>query len=408
MQSIIIEKPYQFVPPSRGAFLPVCIQKLGLLDYYLRRYEGIESHEVRGIDHFRESLRRGDSVLLAPNHCRYADPLVMGYVAKQAQVLFYAMASWHLFEQSAWTRWAIRTMGAFSIYREGVDRQSLDTAVEILVSGERPLVVFPEGAVFRTNDRLQPLLDGVAFLARTAAKKRAKELEGARVVIHPVAIKYLFGGDLRKTVEPVLATIEHRLTWNVLPAGDLLGRLQRAVLAILSLKEIEFFGTPQNGTASERQQRLIDHLLDPLEEEWLGAKQNGPIIPRIKALRMKLLPEMTTGQLSVDERERRWRQLAAIYLSQQIAAYPADYIVHPTTPTRVLETVERLEEDLTDSCRIHRPFHAIVDIGPAIEVPLERGPRGEEDPVMVALRERLQSQLDRLALEGGYLARSLP
>jgi hypothetical protein len=153
---------------------------------------------------------------------------------------------------------------------------------------------------------------------------------------------------------------------------------------------------------------LIDHLLDPLEEEWLGAKQNGPIIPRIKALRMKLLPEMTTGQLSVDERERRWRQLAAIYLSQQIAAYPADYIVHPTTPTRVLETVERLEEDLTDSCRIHRPFHAIVDIGPAIEVPLERGPRGEEDPVMVALRERLQSQLDRLALEGGYLARSLP
>ncbi|MFN9911822.1 MAG: 1-acyl-sn-glycerol-3-phosphate acyltransferase, partial [Pirellulaceae bacterium] len=126
------------------------------------------------------------------------------------QVLFYAMASWHLFEQSAWTRWAIRTMGAFSIYREGVDRQSLDTAVEILVSGERPLVVFPEGAVFRTNDRLQPLLDGVAFLARTAAKKRAKELEGARVVNNPVAIKNLFGGDLRKTVEPGLATIENR------------------------------------------------------------------------------------------------------------------------------------------------------------------------------------------------------
>jgi hypothetical protein len=135
--------------------------------------------------------------------------------------------------------------------------------------------------------------------------------------------------------------------------------------------------------------------------EWLGKKQNGAVVPRIKALRMKILPDMTTGQVSADERERRWKQLSDIYLSQQIFAYPPDYITQPTTPTRILETVERLEEDLTDRSRVHRPIHAIVEVGEAIEVPLERGPRGEEDPVMVTLRERLQAQLDGLSSESG-------
>ena len=357
--------------------------------------------ELRGIDHVRESLRLGHSVLLAPNHCRYADPMVMGWVARAVEKPFYAMASWHLFEQSRWMRWALRVMGAFSIYREGVDRQSLDMAVEILATGERPLVVFPEGAVFRTNDHLQPLLDGVAFLARTAAKKRAKVDANKKVVIHPVAIKYVYRGDLAKSIEPVLTTIEHRLTWSTPATGDLLGRLQRAVFAVLSLKEIEFLGQAQSGAIEERQQRLIDHLLEPLETEWLGRKQDGSIIPRIKTLRMKILPEMTSGQVTSTERDRRWKQLANIYLAQQISAYPPDYIVRPTTPTRILETVERLEEDLTDQVRKHHPRHVIVEVGDAIEIPLERGPRGEEDPVMKTLRDALQNQLDRLSAESG-------
>ena len=401
MQSIIIEKPYQFVPPHRGTWLPNWIQRLRIVDRYLSRVEGVQTHELRGIDHLRESFRIGHSVLLAPNHCRYADPMVMGWVARQVELPFYAMASWHLFEQSPWMRWALRVMGAFSIYREGVDRQSLDMAVEILATAERPLVIFPEGTIFRTNDKLQPLLDGVAFLARTAAKKRAKEDVNKKVVIHPVAIKYVFRGDLSKSIEPVLATIEHRLTWDTPAKGDLLERLQRAVLGILSLKEIEFLGQAQTGPVEERQQRLIDHLLDPLETEWLGKQQDGSIIPRIKALRMKILPDMTSGQVDAVERERRWKQLSHIYLSQQIAAYPHDYLVRPTTPTRILETVERLEEDLTDRARKHSPFHAIVEIGPAIEIPLERGPRGEEDPIMKTLRDALQEQLDRLSNESG-------
>ena len=130
---------------------------------------------MRGSEHLQDSVRLGHGILLAPNHCRYSDPIAMGWIVRQVNVYLYSMASWHLFHQSRLQAFAMRMCGGFSVYREGVDRQSLNTAIEVLVAAKRPLVVFPEGTVFRTNDILQPLLDGVAFLARAAAKRRAKQ-----------------------------------------------------------------------------------------------------------------------------------------------------------------------------------------------------------------------------------------
>ena len=399
MQDIIIEKPYQFVPPHRGNFLPKVILKLGIVPWYLRKFEGVVSHQLYGVDHLRESMRQGHGVLLAPNHCRYADPLVMAFLAREAQVPMFAMASWHLFQQSRWQKWALSTMGAFSVYREGLDRQSLDTAIDMLTNPKRPLVVFPEGTVFRTNDRLQPLLDGVAFMARTAAKRRAKDGGTGKVVIHPVAIKYVFHGNLEKSVDPTLDALEKRLTWTLLRETTTLKRIHRITLAMLSLKEIEYLGAAQQGNIEERQQRLVDHLLCPLEQEWLGKTVVDSISPRIKSLRMRIVPEMTTGELDERERERRWTHLSRIYLSQQIASYPPDYIISPTTDTRILEPVERLEEDITDRAGMHGPLEVIIEIDEPIEVPTDRTPRGEEDPIMRRLRERMQSMLDRLSTQ---------
>jgi len=397
VQDIIIEKPYEFIPPNRRRWFPRTVLKLNVVPWYLKRYEGVVSHRLEGVDHLRESLRLGHGVLLTPNHCRYADPLVLCHVAVAADTLMYAMASWHLFHQSRFQRWALRTMGAYSVYREGLDRQALDLAIETLSKPDRPLVVFPEGSVFRTNDVLQPLLDGVAFMARTAAKRRAKEGNGGKVVIHPVGIKYLFHGDLNKAIGPTLESLEKRLTWEATKQAPILERIAKITHAMLSLKEIEYLGSPQSGSIIERQERLVDHLLDPLEIEWMGKDSDGPIIPRIKALRMKIVPELTTGELSETERERRWQQLSRIYLSQQIASYPAEYLTSPTTDTRILETVERLEEDLTDKAGIHGPMEVVIRIGEAIEVPSDRSPKGEEDPIMKTLRERMQGMLDDLS-----------
>jgi 1-acyl-sn-glycerol-3-phosphate acyltransferase len=399
MQDIIVEKPYRFIPPYRGRWFPSLMIKTGIVPWYLKRYEGVVSCRLEGVDHFRESQRRGYGVLLTPNHCRYADPVVLYYLAREADVLMYAMASWHLFHQNRLQGWAIRTMGAFSVYREGMDRQALDMAVNVLSTNERPLVVFPEGAVFRTNDLLQPLLDGVAFMARAAAKRRVKDGNDKPVVIHPVAIKYVFKGDLEKAVSRTLDSLEKRLTWTSIKGTPILKRIHRVTQAMLSLKEIEYLGSPQSGTIVERQQRLVDHLLDPIEEEWFGKSADGALIPRIKALRSKIVPELVTGELGHSEYERRWKHLERIYLSQQVASYPPDYLSPPTTDSRILETVERLEEDLTDRADVHGPLEVVLRIGEAIPVPADRAPRGEEDPIMKTLRDAMQGMLDDLSGE---------
>ena len=134
-------------------------------------------------------------------------------------------------------------------------------------------------------------------------------------------------------------------------------------LALLGLKEMEYFGRTYADPLADRMSRLIDRLLCPLEEEWFGAAASGAVIPRVKALRMKIMPDMVRNELEPAERQRRWRQLADIYLAQQISNYPPDYLQHLSVD-RLLETIERFEEDLTDQVRVHGHLHAVIEVGP--------------------------------------------
>jgi hypothetical protein len=400
MQSIIIEKPYKFIPPWRGTWLPYITQRFRIVDWYLRKYEGIVSHELRGVEHLEASVRAGHGILITPNHSRYADPFVMGFISRRLGIYPFTMASWHLFHQGRLQQFALRALGAFSIYREGTDRLSLDTAIDVLTEANRPLVIFPEGAVFRTNDRLQELLDGVSLIARTAAKRRIKDNENAKVVIHPVAIKYVPMAPVGPMVEEVLHDVEKRLTWDEHTSGekDLIWRTRRAMHGLLCLKEIEHFGMPQPGSWEDRQTNLVDRLLDELELQWLGKAGSGPIIPRIKAIRTRIVPELLKAETSDAQRKQLWQQLAKVYLSQQISSYPFDYLNAPTTESRLLETVERLHEDLTDRCKRVGPLKVILQISEAIEVPAER-PKGDRVDVMIELKEKLQSMLNELSQE---------
>ncbi len=397
MQNIVFEKPYKFVPPHRGDWWPKFIRWSRFIDRYLRKHDGVTGYECRNVPKLRASLDAGHGILLAPNHCRYSDPLVLGWLTGEADCLVYAMASWHLFQKPTMA-WAIQKLGGFSVYREGIDRQAIETAINALVEAERPLVIFPEGATTRTNDHLHALLEGTAFIARTAAKKRQKA-DGGKVVVHPVALKYFFGGDIEATLTPVLEDIEKRISWYPQTQLPLLERIQNLGNALMTLKELEFFGEPRTGELATRQHDLIERLLGPLEREYLGVEKTGAVVPRVKALRMKIMPAMTTGELDPAERERRWRQLSEIYLSQQISSYPEGYLEALPSIDRLLETVERFEEDLTDKVRVHGQLKVVIDVGDPIEVSPKRDRRAETDPLMAELESRLRAMMAELAAE---------
>lgn len=393
MQSVVIDKPYQFVPAHRGNMWPRFLQRVA--PGWLNRKFGIVDFDCRGVERLQESLAAGHGVLLAPNHCRPCDPFVVAVMIGRAGVAPYTMASWHLFKQGRFQAWMLRHGGVFSIYREGVDRAAIGQAIDILANERRPLVVFPEGAVSRTNDRLNSLMDGVAFMARSAAKKKEKQRPAGKVVIHPVALKYRFLGDIEAALRPTLGEIEHRLAWRRQDGLPLLERIYKLGEALLCLKELEYLGRPQSGPHDQRLSQLIDHLLVPLEREWTNGNSEAAIVGRVKKLRTAILPDMVQGRVSEEERQRRWLQLADIYLAQQLSCYPPDYLRSNPTAERLLETVERFEEDLTDECRAYRPLVVTVQVGEAIAVSPERQRGADPDPLMAAL----ESQLGRLISE---------
>jgi 1-acyl-sn-glycerol-3-phosphate acyltransferase len=403
MRYPILNQAYRFIPPYTGTWWPRLLN-FGL-PWHVRRAWGLARVEFRGLEHLHQSLAAGHGVLLCPNHPRRCDPAVLGMLSHQVGRPFFAMAAWPLFLESGRLGcWVLRRLGAFSVFREGLDRAALKTATQVLVEAHRPLVLFPEGVVTRLNDRVCTLLDGAAFVARAAAKQRAQMTPAGRVVLHPVAIKYYFRNDIRAAAGAVLDELETRLTWRQRPNQNLVDRIVHVGTALLSLKELEILHRTQPGTLAERLSGLVEAILGPLEREWLKQAPAAPGAERIRRLRSAIVPDLAASDLDEDERTRRWDRLADIQLAQQLMFYPSDYIRSRPTAERVLETVERFEEDITGLARIHRPLHGVVQIGEALEVNPSRERGKDEDPLMTTLQERLQALVDELAQASTPLA----
>ncbi len=389
MNTVVSDKPYVPVPPYHGTIWPRLLNRY--IPRYLRKNFGIAKIVNHGVDKLRASIEAGHGILITPNHCRDEDPFVLSAMAREAGRPFFVVASAHLFMNSRVQSFVLRRAGAFSIYREGMDKQAVQTSIEILETAERPLVIFPEGHISRTNDRLTPMLEGTALIARQAAKKRAKE--NKKVVVHPIAIRYSFPFDIDTAAAKVLDEIETRLTWRPSKHLPIIERIRKIGEGLLALKEMDYIGHTQEGTLTERIVKLIDVILKPMETEWCNGNGEGHVVSRVKRLRSTILPDMIKGELTETEKSRRWRQLLDADIAQQLYHYPPDYVIDGAPKSHIIETIERFEEDLTGAVSIHGPVEANVTVGDAIEVSTAREARGEADPVMSAIEQQLRTML---------------
>ncbi len=114
----------------------------------------------------------GHGVLITPNHCTYSDPYLLHDAADRAGTAAYFMTAWQVFGRSSWiTRYVLQKHGAFTVDRDGADRQAFRTAVEILQGKPEPLVLFPEGEMYHLGDQITPFHEGAAAIALAAARK---------------------------------------------------------------------------------------------------------------------------------------------------------------------------------------------------------------------------------------------
>jgi 1-acyl-sn-glycerol-3-phosphate acyltransferase len=389
MNSVVSDKPYVAVPPYHSTLWPRILNLY--FPRYLRRRYGVVKVDIDGADKLRASIAAGHGILITPNHCRDEDPFMLGLLAAKVGQPFFVLASAHLFMGNKLQAFLLRRAGAFSIYREGMDKQAMQTSIEILETAARPLVIFPEGHISRTNDRLTPMLEGTALIARQGAKKRAKD--NKKVVVHPVALRYSFPFDVESAAARMLDEIETRLTSRPSRSLALHERIKKVGAGLLALKELQYLGHTQEGTIPDRISNLIDAILEPLEAEWTNSNSQGHPVARVKRLRAAILPDMIKGDLDESEKSRRWRLLEDADIAQQLYHYPPNYVDDGASDARMIETVERFEEDLTGKVTVHGPVHAKLTVGDAIEVGTGREARGESDPLMTAIESQLRSLL---------------
>ena len=107
---LVADSKYQFIPPHEGRFWPRLLGRL--TPRYLKRKHGITHIEVRGGEIVKELQKSGHRVLLAPNHCRMSDAVVLQSLASSLQQPFYVMASAHLFRGNRLLAWVLRRFGA--------------------------------------------------------------------------------------------------------------------------------------------------------------------------------------------------------------------------------------------------------------------------------------------------------
>ena len=105
------------------------------------------------------------------------------------------------------------------------------------------------------------------------------------------------------------------------------------------------------------------------------------------------IQDQLSGDLDRAQQDRLWRLLDDSELAQQLNHYPPDYVTEGCAKGRIIETVERFEEDLTGKVTVHGPVEANVTVGDAIEVSTSRLARGQADPLMSAIEDQMKSML---------------
>jgi 1-acyl-sn-glycerol-3-phosphate acyltransferase len=394
-QPLIDQFPYHFYPPRLSRFWWRVSRPYNFRQI-LRREQRVSSIEVQGIETLRALLNRGDGVLITPNHPDSADPGTLFEVSHRVGQPFTYLAGFQLFY--GFRRFLLPRIGVFPIDREGTDLRAFKAGVEILTKAVSPLVIFPEGEVYHTSDRLTPIREGAVAFASTAAKRLAEHGKTAWIV--PTAIKYRFV----ETCNPLPALIdvmnqlEARFTWW--PRSDLsiVNRIYRYAEGLLGLKELEILGWTRSGPIKERIVSLRDSILDRIEDQRVGKRRNDSVPVRIKELRRVCLESLSATGITPDQTHSIRRDLNDIFVALQLFSYPGDYVREDPTLERIAETLFKFEQDTLGhkAAMPHGERRAIVRFGEPIDVGQRLAELGKPRVANVAMTAELESKIQVL------------
>ena len=354
--------------------------------------------QIEQIENLQTALDAGQGVMIAPNHSFHWDSYCLLTVADRLRTPFYVMTAWQVFSQS--TRFECESMqrcGCFSVDRENTDIQSMKTAMDILQHRKEPLVVFPEGDIYHTNDRLTAIRDGAAAIALMAARKSERP-----IAIVPVAIKRWYTEDPTQSLSRLADKIEERLFWKPQSNKPLVDRILSIANGLLSLKEIEHLGHARQGSLPERISSLADSILKSAESKY-QIPSTKPLIPeRIKEIRRKIIQQRSEqGNQASEQQHREWNaDMQDMFLATQLYSYPGDYLQENPSWERQAETLDKLQEDVLGASypSSHGRKTVSIRFGEPIAMPIGKEKKASSEGITSELQKQIQSMLDAMNL----------
>jgi 1-acyl-sn-glycerol-3-phosphate acyltransferase len=344
MRRLRNDLPYKFRPPLDRSWVRPAGIWVNRYIHLGRKYR-IASIGEQGMDDVAALCGQGHSVLLAPNHSDHSDPHVLMELCGRHSLRPTFMGAREIFEVNAMVAWALRSMGVFSVDRDGPDLSAIKTAISLLEKGGEPLVIFPEGEIYHHHRRLDPLNEGVASILLKSATRLAS---GKKAYLVPVAMRFFHDPCVEKTFRERLSRLEDRIGWTPRPTIPSDDRILRLATGVLALKETEFLGRAGSGGIQERLTQLCDDLLGEVENRY--PRDAKAITPpeRVRALRYRIRRRLLDAETPPDatQREQLLDDLDRVFTALQAHSYIGDYItVDPTTDRRA-EMIMKLEEDL--------------------------------------------------------------
>ncbi|WP_437185472.1 lysophospholipid acyltransferase family protein [Planctomicrobium sp. SH668] len=318
------------------------------------RQQQIKSINIQYAENVAGALQAGCGVLVVSNHSYHYDSFVLIESGRSAGWLPQIMTSWQVFMMyQPIGRWVLQKHGCFSILREGADPIALRQSTSILQSGNHPLLIYPEGDIYHSNDRVMPFRSGAAAIALMAARKKKRP-----IVIVPCATKCFYTTDPTRELCDVMSRLEERIHWRPTPESPLLDRIYRFGSGFLALKEVEYLGAPRSGTVRDRIQFLANSILRMIRTRNGFHLEEGSVFDYIRTTRALLVRKMN-DQTAIEQAAKRGahsrlstslspdfqQDFDDLFFVTQLTSYHGDYSSASPTVERMAETIDKFEED---------------------------------------------------------------
>lgn len=364
------DAPYQFFEAKPSKPIIWLVRQINRLMVLSGKGHRIVDIEMNGaIDELQQVRDEGCRLLFVINHPSHSDPQVVTELHRRLGIPSCFMAAYDVYLRSKGAAWTMQRLGNFSIDREGSDRKAMSAAIEVLKKGEQALIIYPEGNVYLTNDRVTPFLDGTAFIA---AKAQAA-LKETKLKIVPISLKFTHLTAPREAVTERMLQLGADSGYifpegsTTDPMGAVLGLGQHIVKGYLSKHG---FSKALSGEQSlyEMLTTFADHLVDELEESLeLSSTGEQPLVDRIRKIRS------TIHQIRTDEKTENPPDIDGLadkaILAFRINGHLTPYLNEHATIDRYDETVERIAEDFYSKAMPRTgPRRAIARFGKPLDV----------------------------------------